>query len=172
MAKDNWGGAREGAGAKSTWKHGGAGTKLIRIPVALESQILSAARRIDVGVNLIPDDSVIDSSRDLETENSHLRQRLEAREEMVALLQKKLKKLNEEYESLYRENQYLKSQHDIVTDSNSSRVNPLVMVLLDEAVKLKANAGGAIKLKIKEAQALLQERHETVTESNKLEEVA
>lgn len=49
----NWGGAREGAGAKSKWQSEG-GTKLVRIPVAIESQILEAARVIDAGVHLIP----------------------------------------------------------------------------------------------------------------------
>lgn len=48
----SWGGAREGAGAKSKWQSGG-GTKLVRIPVAIESQVLEAARVIDAGVDLV-----------------------------------------------------------------------------------------------------------------------
>lgn len=49
----SWGGAREGAGAKSKWQSEG-GTKLVRIPVAIESQVLEAARVIDAGVRLVP----------------------------------------------------------------------------------------------------------------------
>lgn len=50
---NNWGGFREGAGAKSKWRNDG-GTKLIRIPIALEQQILEAARLIDAGIELAP----------------------------------------------------------------------------------------------------------------------
>jgi hypothetical protein len=54
----SWGGAREGAGAKSKWQRSEEGTKLVRIPVAIESEVLEAARVIDAGIRLIPADTL------------------------------------------------------------------------------------------------------------------
>jgi hypothetical protein len=41
------GGSRKGAGGKSTWKNGK--TKPVRVPIALEEQILEIARILDEG---------------------------------------------------------------------------------------------------------------------------
>lgn len=41
------GGKRQGAGAKSNWKHGK--TKTIRVPVSLADAILDIARKLDEG---------------------------------------------------------------------------------------------------------------------------
>lgn len=82
-----WGGARDGAGAKSKWQSEG-GTKLVRIPVAIESQVLEAARVIDAGVRLISADlaqeTVTKSSYDeIVTQSNHRIQNLERQLDQV-----------------------------------------------------------------------------------------
>ena len=51
-SKDGRGGARAGAGGAARWKHGR--TKLVRLPVALQNEILEVARYMDQNEGQLP----------------------------------------------------------------------------------------------------------------------
>lgn len=91
----SWGGAREGAGAKSKWQRSEGGTKLVRIPVAIESQVLEAARAIDMGIPLIPADVLHDS-----VTNSWYDELVTESNEKIQHLENQLEQLRQERDQL------------------------------------------------------------------------
>ncbi|MEM6614111.1 MAG: hypothetical protein AAF652_18045 [Cyanobacteria bacterium P01_C01_bin.72] len=62
------GGYREGAGGKSTWRHGK--TKVIRVPEALSEQILEYARTLDQNPDSICDREIDLSGVNLQRANN------------------------------------------------------------------------------------------------------
>ena len=104
----SWGGAREGAGAKSKWQSEG-GTKLVRIPVAIESQVLEAARVIDSGVCVVPANVLLEnvtksSYNENVTESS---ERIQELESQIEQLQQERNHLQKELEYHQRELNHL-----------------------------------------------------------------
>lgn len=103
----SWGGAREGAGAKSKWQHSEEGTKLVRIPVAIESQVLEAARIIDAGVRLVPAELLQENV----TESSQNENVTESKGK-VQQLEKEIQRLRQECDRLKEQNQYLEKSNN------------------------------------------------------------
>ena len=112
----SWGGAREGAGAKSKWQHSQEGTKLVRIPVAIESQVLEAARVIDAGVRLIPADSLQES-----VTKSSCNETVTESSERIQQLENQLEQLRQERDRAQQESDRHRQERDRLAGELAAR---------------------------------------------------
>lgn len=106
-----WGGARDGAGAKSKWQSEG-GTKLVRIPIAIESQVLEAARVIDAGVRLIS----ADLAQETVTESSYDEYVTKSSENQF---KHELEQMRSQVEKLEGENNFQKNRWELTEKHNN-----------------------------------------------------
>lgn len=121
----NWGGHREGAGAKSKWKTEG-GTKLVRIPMAIEDDILNAAYQIDRGVQLIPanlqHEPVTQSNQDEYVTQSNYDELVTQSSEQLSQREEQLTLLEQEKASLQQERDRLKKQSQLLEEINNDLI--------------------------------------------------
>lgn len=160
----NWGGFRPGSGNKFKWNSGE--TKPIRIPVKLHEAVLSYAKLIDGQFpgGLQPSEALAcklprtEARVETVTQSSKLQEQVKILEQAIENAEKekfkiltKLSKL--EAEKAIRDR---KTPLESVTVSSESVGGEQAIKILEAALKLKANAGGAIKAEIKKALSFLK----------------
>lgn len=155
----NWGGFRPGSGNKFKWNSGE--TKPIRIPVKLHEAVLSYAKLIDGQFpnGLQPSEALAcklprtETKLETVTQSKKLQEQVEILEQAVKNAEREkfelVTKLNKlEAEKAIRDR---KPPLDGVTVSSDFPGSEQAVEVLESALKLKANAGGAIKREIKKA---------------------
>lgn len=146
--QNQWGGLREGAGAKSKWRSEG-GTKLIRVPVAIEREILEAARAIDAGQEL----KELKSQQENVTESSDKFNQMKAALEQLRLERDQLwqerSQLDQEVNLLHAKNgdsnlllAHLKEEMEQMRSQPITvAANPAAIALLQKAITPKSKGG-------------------------------
>lgn len=146
-----WGGYRPGAGQKPKWNSGSTAT--IRVPQVLTEDVIHYAKLIDGQTPRgLKTEDCLSCNLDIATQSSGLVDQLEAVTAERDRLASECNELGEKVRDLYLQLEEKRQNLEIVTESNYSQA----LEILQEAVGLKANAGGAIKVEIKQALKLLQ----------------
>lgn len=155
----SWGGFRPGSGGKFKWNSGE--TKPIRIPVKLHEAVLSYARLIDGQFpnGLQPSEALAcklartETTVDDVTQSSKLQEQVKILEQAVKNAEREklslATKLNELEAEVKRRDRA--TSLDGVTVSSDFPGTEQAVEILEAALNLKANAGGAIKREIKKA---------------------
>lgn len=151
----NWGGYRPGAGQKPKWLSGKTAT--IRVPRSLADDIMRYAQLIDGqspnGIKASDclscqlHDNVTQSSNEVEQLGAVIKER--------DRLDSECNELAEKVGNLHLQLEEMKQNYETVTESNCSQASTQALEILQAAVGLKANAGGAIKTEIKRVMDLL-----------------
>lgn len=145
-----WGGYRPGAGQKPKWNSGTTAT--IRVPQVLIEDVMRYARLIDGQFPLgMKTEDCLSCSLDSVTQSNRLVDQLEVVTVERDRLVSERDELEEKIQDLHLQLEKKKQNLEIVTESNCSQV----LEILQAAISLKANAGGAIKIEIKRAMDLL-----------------
>jgi len=146
--QNQWGGLRDGAGAKSKWRSEG-GTKLIRVPVAIEKEILEAARAIDAGQEL----KGLKPQQETGTESSDKFNQMKAELEQLQLERDQLwqerSQLDQEVNVLHAKNgdlnllvAHLKDEMEQMRSQPVTvAANPVALTLLQKAITPKSKGG-------------------------------
>lgn len=151
----SWGGSRPGAGQKPKWHSGKTAT--IRVPRSLADDIMQYAQLID---GQFPNELQVsdcltcqlpDSVTQSSSEIDKLKVVIEERDRLNSECNKLVKKVGD----LHLQLEEMKQSHETVTQSSSSQIPTQVLEILQTALNLKANAGGAIKAEIRQALNLL-----------------
>lgn len=155
--KGTWGGDRPGAGQKPKWLSGE--TSVVRVPKVLTDDVLWYARLIDGQFpnGLQPDDCLSCQIPSEMSSHPELKSALAALQAERDELDKECSELANRLGDVHLELDKLRSEtsHDSVTRSSDIPGKQEIIDLLIEATKLKANAGGAIKGKIRQVIELL-----------------
>ncbi len=158
---NDWGGAREGAGRKSGWKHGSA-DKLIRVPAGLADETLEAARAIDAGVRLVPVGAEDPQLSKLSREVAYLREEVTNHRRIAVEREADFERCLEQKINLQKELAELRSQkQESVT--NSRLADPVAIALIENAIATPKEGGiwnaskaGKAREQIAKALALLK----------------
>jgi hypothetical protein len=146
-----WGGYRPGAGQKPKWNSGATAT--IRVPQALIEDVMHYAKLIDGQIPRgLKTEDCLSCNLDIVTQSSGLVDQLEAVTAERDRLVSERNELEEKVRDLYLQLKEKTQNLEIVTESSYSQA----LEILQAAISLKANAGGAIKVEIKRALKLLE----------------